>query len=148
MLKFIQRWWDDYAYRKFEHRYEGVMRPLYVAKKDLWVVDTPFKQEPRQENLSAPVDSGPEVGNIDWVLSEFSTSGLYFPFWDTRSREKHYHEHAHTFSEVLTFLARDPAGFSVDDFKTSYSEQELEFIAAVKRRYAELDQEDALKLKK
>lgn len=153
MFKFIRRLWAAHAERRFERKYEGVMRPVNVAKKylrdELWVVDTPFQQKWRQEDSTGSFGShGPEIGDIIWVMSEFSESGLYFPFWNSRSRKDHHQEHAHSFAEVLNFLADDPAGFSVDEFKSFYSEQELEFLAAVKRRYAKLDREDALQLKK
>lgn len=54
MFKFIRRLWADHAERRFERKYEGVMRPVNVAKKhlrdELWVVDTPFQQKWRQED--------------------------------------------------------------------------------------------------
>ncbi|WP_143463115.1 hypothetical protein [Levilactobacillus enshiensis] len=136
------------------------MRPTYLPKKELWVVDTPYQQRWRRKNrktklekemrrtlgwhflerMSFRVMDGPEIGDIDWVMGTFTKSGLFFRFWDENSRQHNWPGEAQSFSEVLGFLAHDPKGFDVEGFESDYSKQELEFLTAIKRRYAELDE--------
>lgn len=138
------------------------MRPTYLPKKNLWVVDTLALQRVRQadqesqlekrmrkefgwrlgERLTFRVGDGPEIGDIDDVMSEFIGSGLTYHFWNSHARRHNYPEEAHTFNEVLHFLAEDPGSFEVQEFADEYSQQELVFLAAVKKRYAELDADE------
>lgn len=138
------------------------MRPTYLPKKNLWVVDTLALQRLRQadqksqlekrmrkefgwhlgERLTFRVGNGPEIGDIDDVMSGFARSGLTYHLWNSRTRRQNYPEAAHSFNEVLHFLAEDPVSFEVQDFIDEYSQQELVFLAAVKKRYAELDSDE------
>jgi hypothetical protein len=149
LFESIKSRYAGFIVKKIEKKYEGVMKPVYLPKPDIWVVDTKYQQEQRMSPEVAAfnkkmkgggIPTGAVSGDLLWVMGEFSNTGLFYRFWTMSSREDGHPEHAHSFEGVLSFLADDPNNFEItESFKEDYSEQELAFIKAIQKRYAELD---------
>jgi len=148
LVERVKLHYGGFIERRIEKKYENVMRPVYLPKYDKWVVDTEIQRKRRQSRALSKKEResipGAETGDIIWVLGELARTGLSYRFWTASARKSGYHEHAHWFSEVLSFLADDPGNFEIDEsFRSDYSAQELEYISAVQKKYAEIDSEQA-----
>ena len=75
-----------------------------------------------------------EEGDLLYVASEFAKTGLYYPYNNKRTMDKEYSGHAHTFEGVVEALLDDPDWFSIAGFESSYSEQEIKFLEAIKEQ--------------
>ncbi|MBR5681627.1 MAG: hypothetical protein IKX19_13345 [Clostridia bacterium] len=104
-------------------------RPRYDRRKKTWRVD--FE------------DRDSEEGGLLYVAGEFAKTGLYFPYNDSGTKGREYPGHAHSFEGVLHALLNDPAGFSIEGFEESYSEQERDMLRAVRERLIDIEKEEA-----
>ena len=106
-------------------RRENRRIPHYDRRKKRWRVEFP--------------DRAAEEGDLLYVAAEFARSGLYFPYQTSRTEGTGYSGHAHSFQGVIHALLDDPDGFSIAGFEDCYSEQEREFLAAIRGRLTEMN---------
>ena len=92
-------------------------KPFYNPITDVWQVD---------------IDGRTEFGDINYIASEFTKDGLYFPFDDEVMKQNH----SHTFEGVLDTLltTKAPEKFSIENYKEYYSEQEYNLITKLKEK--------------
>jgi hypothetical protein len=109
-------------------RNKKTLRPRYDRRKKTWRVD--FE------------DRHSEEGSLLYVAGEFAKTGLYFPYNDSGTKGREYPGHAHSFEGVLHALLDDPAGFSIEGFEESYSEQERDMLRAVQERLIDIEKEE------
>lgn len=123
--RFLRRFKRYYpSDRYLEKRYRGVKVPTEIPDyDDAWVVDTG----------SDPV----EVGDINYVLSEFARTGVFYRFRTSDIQAPH-HDHEHSFDGVLYAVVRDPSGFDYHAFSEDYSPQERKFLDAIIERYRQV----------
>lgn len=92
--------------------------PLYISESDFWVVNTPH---------------GIEYGDMLYVVSEFTESGLHYSF-NTLISGKVRKDHAHSFEGVIVSLLNDVTHFSIIGFEKDYSQQEIDFINNIQNK--------------
>lgn len=109
--------------KKIEKLYTGQKTPVYSELYDIWIVDT---------------DHGVEYGDIDYVMNEFTRSGVRYHFTTKWCPNIEWPDHEHTFSAVLSSIADDPENFSYHYFDQEYSLQEIEFIEDILAKYREI----------
>lgn len=106
--------------KKMNSVYKGTGCPYYDEEKNCWRVRFP--------------DRDAEEGDLLYVASELARTGLYYPYNNKKTKEKTYSGHSHSFEGVIEALLNDPDWFSVSGFESYYSEQEIEFLKAVKEQ--------------
>lgn len=151
----------EYIRNHIWRKYEGVMIPTFLPEYNMWIVDTEFLQKYRvylrRESFKKKwkkelrwhwlqraffvMPGGPEAGDIEWVMSEFAGTGLFYRFWDANSRKYNHFEHEHSFEGVLYALENDLENFSIEGFEEDYSKQQINFIQAIRDRYTEISSE-------
>lgn len=108
---------------KINKVYKHSYRPYYDKRHKLWKVDF--------------TDRASEEGPLWYVASEYSQSGLYFPYNDSSTMDKDYNGHDHFFEGVIEALLEDPKGFTIAGFEEYYSVQERELLAAIQTKLLE-----------
>lgn len=78
-----------------------------------------------------------EIGGIIYVAGEFAHTGLYFEF-SVNGEEWHEHD----FGDVIKCLLEYPEAFSIEGYEDDYSRQEIEMLAAVRKRALEVKREE------
>lgn len=109
--------------KKVKQQYVGQKTPVYLEVYDMWVVDT---------------DCGVEYGDINYVMSEFTSSGVRYRFTTKRSSSIEQLDHEHDFNAVLSAIADDPENFSYQPFEEDYSLQEIKYIESILSKYREV----------
>jgi hypothetical protein len=86
------------------------------------------------------VDGREEAGSVNYVASEFAKCGLIYPFHMDEKSEEEYHEHEHSFEEVIADLLLDEHAefFSIEGFEEYYSPQEIKMLTQIKKRIMEI----------
>ena len=79
-------------------------------------------------------ECGREEGDAIYIASEFVKGSLYYPFHSEPSWKEEYHNHAHDFASVVSFLLKKPDFFSIAGFEEYYSKQEQELLAKLKMK--------------
>lgn len=99
--------------------------PHYVKHKDVWRVRL-------SERKGNPLFFSVEEGPLLYVVGEYIKDGLFYPFWSGQSRD--WHEHAHTFEDVVEWLLRNPFMFSINGFEEYYSNQEQRILQKLQEK--------------
>lgn len=102
---------------KLKKRHHDAKKPEYDRKMKVWVVR---------------VDNRFEFGSLNYVVSEYCKSGLYYPYNDMYTADKTWNNHAHSFEGVLEAVVNSPDTFSIDGFENCYSKQEIELIETLR----------------
>ena len=102
-----------------EHVSEDENVPYYDSSSVTWKVVT---------------ECGREEGDAIYIASEFVKGSLYYPFHSEPSWKEEYHNHAHDFASVVSFLLKKPDFFSIAGFEEYYSKQEQELLAKLKMK--------------
>jgi hypothetical protein len=92
--------------------------PKRIGNSNKWVVKTEFQTE---------------IGDLDYIASEFVKGGVIYQFhnYDADGKEM-YHDHGHSITTVLYAVMNNPKEFSLDGFEDDYSQQEMDFLKAVR----------------
>lgn len=122
LLRIAKNYLNRIPDKKIERQFAGQKTPLYLELYDMWVVDT---------------EHGVEYGDIDYIMNEFTRSGVNYHFtkWNPRIEQP---DHEHSFSAVLSTIVDDPENFSYKSFEKEYSEQEIKHIEAILAKYREI----------
>lgn len=105
---------------KINSRYEALGCPYYDHETKTWRVK--FQERDAEE------------GDLLYVVSEFTYSGLYYPYNDKQTCNKEYNGHSHSFEGVIEALLEDPDGFTISGFEEYYSQQEIRLLTAIKEK--------------
>ena len=105
---------------KTNKRHERIGCPYYDHEKKTWRVRFP--------------DRDAEEGDLLYVVSEFTRSGLYYPYNNKQTRNKKHSGHCHSFEGVIEALLEDPDWFSIVGFEEYYSQQEIDLLAATQEK--------------
>ena len=101
---------------KLSKKYIGQKTPIF--QNECWFVDT---------------DHGVEYGDMMYVFSEFTKSGLIYHY-----RTSTGIDHEHSFEGVMHGLFEDVEEFSIDGYEDEYSNQEKQYLNTIKERLIEL----------
>jgi len=74
------------------------------------------------------IDGRKEVGDLEYIASEFIKDSLYYPFYYRKNKPEGWTDHVHTFEEVIRYAVEYPETFSIEQFKEYYSNQERIFL--------------------
>ena len=105
---------------KTNRRHERIGCPYYDHEKKIWKVRFP--------------DRDAEEGDLLYVVSEFSRSGLYYPYNNKQTRNKKHSGHSHSLEGVIEALLDDPDWFSILGFEKYYSQQEIDLLVATQEK--------------
>lgn len=108
---------------------EKKTEPYYDLQKRCWRVTTEW---------------GEEEGDAIYIASEFIKGGLIYPFHSEPPEKEKYHNHEHTFNDVVEFLLKKPEYFSIEGFEEYYSEQERELLEQLRMKYKEIHSKEGL----
>ena len=81
-----------------------------------------------QDLWAAKIDNKVEVGDLEYIASEYCGTSLRYSFYTTNQDGEITRDHEHTFSNVIFNLIQAPASFSIKGFEVDYSKQELNFL--------------------
>lgn len=123
--EFLRRLKGYYPSNQYlEKHYRGTRIPTELPNyDDTWVIDAGGKFV--------------EIGDINYILSEFSGKGICYRFQTTDIQTPN-HDHEHSFDGVLYAIARDPQGFDYQPFIEDYSPQERRLLDAIVKRYQQV----------
>lgn len=94
--------------------------PTRFGESDTWVVKT---------------KSQIEIGNLDYIASEFVEGGIIYRFHNyNKSGKEGHHNHGHSITAVLDAIIYNPKGFSIEGFENDYSQQERDFLNAFRNK--------------
>jgi hypothetical protein len=110
--------YEDIQYIRLNERYKGTFIPTFDQETDMWVVDT---------------EHGIEYGDIAYVAAEFCGDNTTYPFYRSDMEGQQQKDHEHTFEAVLGILIDNTDGFSVENDKGCYSDQELRVLDNLKK---------------
>lgn len=96
-------------------------RPCYDRVDKCWRVTFP--------------DRDAEEGDLLYVASEYTRTGLYFPYYTTKAMGGRGLDHY--FEGVLEALLNDPEGFSIYGYEEYYSRQEIEMLKSIQKKLRE-----------
>lgn len=113
MVNFIDKWIE----RGIKKKYLGSFVPIYLKNMRCWCVDTAH---------------GIEIGDIAYIASEFSKSGVVYHFRASHCLSPELPDHEHSFEAVLIHVITDFENFSIEEFREEYSKQELEYLNTLK----------------
>jgi hypothetical protein len=103
---------------KSDDRLSNSPIPKRIGNSNTWVVKTKFQTE---------------IGDLDYIASEFVTGGVIYRFHNYHADGKEmHHDHEHSIIGVLHAIMNNPEGFSLDGFEDDYSQQEMVFLNAVR----------------
>lgn len=117
--------WQRILYKKLEKRFSKQKVPFYLNKYGgLWIVSTNW---------------GVEIGDLSYIATEFLNSpikkdhkieiGLIYHF-----RNKKIVDHEHCFEAIINDLLDSPDNFSISEFYSEYSNQEIVFLELLKKK--------------
>lgn len=108
-----------WQWRRIDGEFKDQRVPIYSKKFGVWGVD---------------LGDRIETGDMAYVLSEFSASGVVYRYHNKFMNDRNWHDHDHSFTGVLRSLVDDPEAFSYQDFETDYSAQQRAFLDAIQRK--------------
>ncbi len=150
-----QVYYNDLSW--IEHHDINHMTPRcykFIDGKIIWSVDTEWNRKVREEsnNLSIKDEKGKiltiskgnyirgaEIGDIDWVMGEFSKSGRAYYYRDAENIDNRWPNESHSIKEVLYGIINDPQNFSIGEFEKQYSKQEIDYFNDIQTRCKELN---------
>lgn len=120
----FKRIWQNIVYRRLKKKYFEQKVPFYLSNYDLWIVST---------------DWGIEIGNLSYIVTEFlnspikenhkSTIGLLYHY-----KNKKIVDHEHCFEAIVSDLLDSPDNFTISEFYSEYSNQEIDFLESLKKK--------------
>lgn len=99
-----------------EQKYLGEYVPVQDDASSIWCVQTGY---------------GFESGDINYIASEFSGTGLIYHFMHNGERD-----HVHEFESVLVEILKDPEHVDIMTDYGEYSDQEVQMVKGIKRAAA------------
>lgn len=116
--------WNSIKNQRIEKKYIRQRTPLCLSD-NTWVVAT---------------DWGVEIGDVQYIVTEFVNSavshdnavGLIYHYRNEQSDE--FPNHEHRFEDVIIALLDSPRDFSIKDFYSDYSKQEIELLESLQQK--------------
>lgn len=123
---FLRKFWDSIKNKRIEKKYVKQRTPFCLSD-NTWVVAT---------------DWGVEIGDVQYIVTEFINSslkdshkksvGLVYHYKNEQSDK--FSDHEHRFEDVLIALLDSPRDFSIKDFYSDYSKQEIELLESLQQK--------------
>lgn len=121
---------DKFDYETFNKRYDkfknnNLPTPFFDEERQT-LEYVYFDNKTDEESLSLQINT-----NLSKALEDICHVGLYYSFStrDLESKDVNYHNHAHSFEEVIRALYNFPESFNIaQDEEQFYSKQELDYL--------------------